>query len=97
MTDNGTKELFVGDMLATAPDRPMTLIVRIDTQEASEYPNNPFTLNAYVHPDPAALDGNLPEGAIPLYIGSEGRIVHGDVPTQLRELADAIEHGEVTR
>jgi len=79
---------FTGDMLATAPDRPLELHVTIDNQDAKDCPDNPFTLNAYVIESGERID---------LVFRGEGALIEGDVPTQLRMLAKLIETGEVTR
>jgi hypothetical protein len=70
------------------PTEPTRLSILIDNNEGAEYPENPWTLNAYIGADPATEE--------PLYIRGEGALIEGDVPAQLRALAEAIENGWVT-
>ena len=84
-----TDSLFLGDMFTIRPDVPFRLEIIIDNQDAAECPENPYTLNAIV-----SAPGGEEEA---LTFDGEGAIIDGDVPAQLRMLADMIQQGRVER
>lgn len=81
---------FTGERLTINRGAPFLMTVTIDNDDGGEYPDNPWTLNAYLGGDTATEE--------PLVLGSGGgALVEGTIPMQLRKLADLIEKGEVYR
>jgi hypothetical protein len=81
---------FDGDKLRIDPKEPFKLTVVIDNEDRAEWPENPFTLNAFLGDDRTNEDNSL-------MFGGEGCIIEGDIPAQLRALADDIESGRIFR
>ncbi|MFE6967210.1 hypothetical protein ACFVAJ_19150 [Agromyces sp. NPDC057679] len=75
---------FDGDKLTIRADTPFKMVVTIDNEDRVEYPDNPFTLNASVND-------------VDLSFWGEDCLIEGDVPAQLRALAELIETGGVLR
>lgn len=91
--ENETTDVFAphhdGERFSPNPRHALRLAIVIDTNEREEYPDNPYTLNAWLTDPLTTLAG--PD----LLVRGEGCLIEGTISQQLRDLADAIEDGAV--
>lgn len=78
-----------GERFRPDPRHALRLAIVIDTNEREEYPDNPYTLNAWLT-DPVST-----EAGPDLLIRGETCLIDGAISQQLRDLADAIDAGAV--
>lgn len=81
----------IRERFTEAVEAPLRLRIIIDSQDAAECPETPFTLNVYTD------DADGSESRIAWDIGNENCLIGASPAQMLRELADKIDGGVVTR